>query len=104
MAEQITDRLVRSLTPPSKSNRITYDQIVKGFGVRITAAGARSFVLNYRVGGRERRITIGAYPDWSVVAAREEAKRLKRGVNVGHDPMGVRHTDRAAPTVTQLAA
>ena len=103
MAEQITDKLVRSLTPPPKSNRITYDKTVKGFGARITAAGAVSFVLNYRVGGRERRYTIGAYPDWSVVAAREEAKRLKRKVNVGHDPMGARHADRAAPTVTQLA-
>jgi integrase len=103
MAERITDKAVRALQPPARSNRITYDTVVKGFGARITAGGARSFVLNYRAGGRERRLTIGAYPDWSVAAAREEAKRLKRKINIGHDPMKVRHTDRAAPTVADLA-
>jgi hypothetical protein len=30
-----------------------------GFGVRVTAAGVRSFILNFRAGRRERRITIG---------------------------------------------
>ncbi len=103
MAIRITDRLARSLELPERSNRITYDTEVKGFGIRVTAAGARAFILNYRVGKRERRITIGAYPDWSVAAAREEAKRLKRDVSVGFDPMGDRHADRAASTVAELA-
>jgi len=103
MSTRLTDKLIRSIVLPAKSNRITYDAEVKGFGFRVTAAGARAFILNYRAGGRERRYTIGAYPDWSVSAAREEAKRLKRQVNLGHDPMGSRHADRAAPTVAQLA-
>jgi integrase len=76
---------------------------VTGFGLRVTAAAARSFVLNYRIAARERRYTIGSYPDWSVAAAREQAKELKRKVDIGHDPMGRRHEDRAAPTVAQLA-
>lgn len=100
---RLTDKLIKSASPPAHSNRITYDSEVKGFGFRITAGGARAFILNYRAGGRERRVTIGAYPDWSVSAAREEAKRLKRQVNLGADPMGKRHADRAAPTVAQLA-
>ena len=37
-----------------------------------------------------RRLTIGAYPDWKVVAAREEARRLKREIDQGVDPMGKR--------------
>lgn len=105
MSETITDKLVKSLEPPEKSNRIMYDEEVKGFGIRITAADAKSFVLNYRTktGGRERRYTIGAYPDWSVKAARDEAKRLKREVDQGRDPVGERHIDRTAPTVKDLA-
>lgn len=103
MAERLTDKLAKAIEPPSSGNRITYDTEVKGFGFRITASGARAFVLNYRVGGRERRYTIGAYPDWSVAAAREEAKRLKRLVNLGEDPMGQRHIERATPTVAELA-
>ena len=71
--------------------------------MRVTAGGARAFILNYRVGGRERRYTIGGYPDWSVAAAREEAKRLKRLIDRGHDPMGARHDERAAPSMADLA-
>lgn len=103
MTEKLTDRTVRTLAPPAIGNRIHYDTEVAGFGIRITAAGARSFVLNYRAGGRERRITIGSFPDWTVQAAREEAKALKRRVDIGEDPMGDRHADRAAPTFNDLA-
>ena len=56
MAQKLTDRLVRSLPSPPSSNRITYDTEITGFGVRTTAAGAKAFVLNYRVSGRERRL------------------------------------------------
>ena len=73
MAERITDKLVKGLTQPTSGNRVIYDEKVKGFGIRITAAGARAFVLNYRnAEGRERRLTIGAYGpnEWSVEAAR----------------------------------
>ena len=93
-----------SLPAPSSGNRRVYDTDVRGFGIRVTATGAKSFVLNYRVNGRERRYTIGAHPDWSVAAARGEAKRLKREVNLGRDPMGERHSEHAAPTVADLAA
>jgi integrase len=103
MAEKLTDKLVKALPLPTRRNRIAYDTEVKGFGFRVTAAGARSFVLNYRIAGRERRLTIGSYPDWSVAAAREEAKQLKRLVDVGQDPMGDRHDERRAPSVADLA-
>jgi integrase len=103
VAQKLTDKLIKSLPSPPSANRITYDTEVKGFGVRITAAGARAFILNYRVSGRERRYTIGSYPDWSVAAAREQAKGLKREIDLGKDPMGRRHEDRAAPSVAALA-
>ena len=103
MAEKLTDKAIKSLPIPSSGNRITYDSGVRGFGVRTTSAGARSFVLNYRAGGRERRITIGSFPDWSVTIARDRAAALKRQVDDGADPMAERHADRAAPTMNDLA-
>ena len=103
MAEILTEALVRGVGVPGKGNRITYDADVKGFGVRVTYAGAKSFILNYRVGGQERRCTIGSHPDWTVKAAREEAKLLKRRIDVGENPMAERHAERAAPTMAQLA-
>jgi Arm domain-containing DNA-binding protein len=79
---------------------------VPGFGARITSAGALSFVLNYRrkADGLERRYTIGTFPSWSVTAAREEAKRLKREVDGGGDPVGKFQAEREAPTVAGLCA
>jgi integrase len=105
MAEKLTDTIVRHLDKPATGNRIVYDGgegAVKGFGIRTTASGARSFVLNYRSAGRERRITLGSFPDWSTSAARDEAKALKRRVDRGEDPMGDRHAERDAPTITDL--
>ncbi len=103
MAIKLTDKIIKELAPPATGNRVTYDTEVKGFGVRTTAAGAQSFVLNYRADGRERRITIGSFPDWSVSAAREQARSLKRRIDVGEDPMGDRHAEREAPTMASLA-
>jgi integrase len=101
MGLKLNDKVVRALQAPAKGNRVTYDSEVLGFGARITAAGAVAFVLNYRVKttGVERRYTIGSYPDWSVAAAREKAKELKRHVDSGGDPIGEHRTARDAPTV-----
>jgi integrase len=106
MRLRLTDSLMKRLPTPKSGNKITYDDAVKGFGARITAAGDRAFVLNYRrkLDGRERRITIGSYPDWSTTAAREEAKRLKRLVDGGADPVGEQDDNRAAPTVADMCA
>jgi Arm DNA-binding domain len=68
MSQHLTDAIVKKLQPPAKGNRIYYDSDVAGFGIRVTAAEARAFVLNYRTRGtgRERRITIGGFPNWAV--------------------------------------
>ena len=104
MAETITDKFIKNdIERPASGNRIIYDEEVKGFGVRVTSAGATSFILNYRAAGRERRITIGSCSDWKTTAAREHAKQLKKRIDLGEDPMGDRHAEREAPTVEDLA-
>ena len=104
MAQRLTDRSVKGLPLPVRGNRIFYDDVVSGFGCRVTAAGARAFVLNYRRrgDGLERRYTIGAWPDWSVAGARDEAKRLKRDVSGRVDPLGDLRSERAAATMRNI--
>lgn len=102
MAEKITDKLVRAIEPPASGNRRIYDSKLKGFGVRVTKAGTKAFILNYYAHGRERRYTIGSYPDWSVAAARTEATNLKRSIDRGNDPLETRQEGRAAPTMVEL--
>jgi integrase len=103
-ARRLTDRLVRAAPAPKRGYALIWDGELRGFALRVSSGGAKAFVLNYRSAGRERRLTIGRYPDWSVAAAREEARRLKRLVNLGEDPMGTRHELREAPTVADWAA
>ena len=89
MAEKLETRCGQGARGARRQgNRIIYDTEVKGFGCRITAAGAKSFVLNYRAGGRERRYTIGSFPDWSVVAARNEASEPQARDRPGARPDG----------------
>ena len=103
MPEKLTDTIVRNLAPPTTGARITYDQSVKGFGIRVTSTGTRSFILNYRTRvGRERRYTIGAFPDWKTGAARTEASELKKHIDRGGDPVGEVERGRKAPTVADL--
>lgn len=71
-------------------DRFLWDTATRGFGVKITPAGRRVYVLQYRVGGREaatRRWTIGAHGSpWTVDTARREALRLLTLVHQGIDP------------------
>ena len=101
-AERLTDAFVRRLSAGDRPQVLYWDTEIGGFAVRVTQAGCKAFVLDYRIGGRQRRITLGSYPDWSVQAAREAAKDLKREVDLGRDPMGERHAERAAPTIAEL--
>jgi integrase len=102
--QHLTDAVIRRLPAPAKGNKINYDDEVKGLGCRVTAAGAKSFVLNYLTkGGRERRITIGSCADWTCTEARAEAKRLRHIVDQGGDPLADIQDARAAPTVAELA-
>jgi integrase len=100
---RLTDALIKRLPIPATGNAITWDNVVVGLGARVTTAGHRGFVLDYRTrAGRRRRYTIGAFPDWSVVGAREEARRLKRDIDGGGDPLADIEAERGAPTVADL--
>ena len=105
MALHLTDRNIPQLPAPARGNKLTYDTETRGFAVRVTAGGGRAFILNYRrkVDGRERRFTIGAFPDWKTTAARDYAKKLKRQIDGGADPVGELQEARGAATVRDLA-
>src|SRR6186997_3315481 len=84
---RLTERQVATTAAPPEKTSIQYDQQLPGFGLRTTRSGTKSFILNYRIRGLERRLTIGRYPTWSVQAARLEAQRLRREIDLGNDPL-----------------
>ena len=100
----LTSSVIRTLKPPATGNKVHWDSDVAGFGIRITAKGARAFVFNYRTtAGRERRPTIGDWPTWTATDARREALRLRRVVDAGGDPLADVEAIRTAPTMNDLA-
>src|SRR5262249_33621225 len=100
---KLTNQIIKGLGAPEAGNRIVYDDDVKGFGVRVTAAGAKAFVLVYWSAGRQRRYTIGKYPDWPLATARAEAKKLKLELRAnGSDPLARLEAKRSAPTMADL--
>src|SRR5262249_52636451 len=101
--QHLTDAIVRRFPAPAKGKQIFLDDDVVGFGVRITAAGARSFILRYVTrAGRERTFTIGDATVWKTTAARAEAKRLRQVIDQGGDPMADIEAERAAPPMPEL--
>ena len=79
-----------------------FDTDVRGFSITIYPSGNRAFTLDYRVGGRQRRMTIGRWPEWNTVAARERAKELRRDIDEGIDPLNQRENAREAPRVSDM--
>ncbi len=102
MKTHLTERIVKAAQPQTGPDLLIRDDEVTGFGLCVYSSGAKAFFLDFRVAGRRRYITIGAWPDWSVVAAREQAKVLKRRIDQGDDPLARRQEVRAAATVRDL--
>jgi len=90
----ITTRTLKSLKPPDSGYEIYCDDEMRGFGVRISAAGSISFVLAYTVHGRERRLTIGRWPEFSVEAARRDAIALREQISAGIDPLAQKQANQ----------
>lgn len=85
----ITLRTIDAIKPSPTGDVYTWDTSLKGFGVRITPKGVKSYVLQYRVnGGPSRRKTIGLHGSpWTTQTARREAERLLTVVRQGVDPV-----------------
>jgi integrase len=97
---RLTNKFVAALT----AEEMWWDDDPKatGFGVRSYPGGGKSFFIDYRLHGRQRRYTIGPFPRWSAEAAREEAKKLRKEIDRGVDPAGDKRARRTAPTVQDL--
>lgn len=108
MAEgfRLTKRVVDSL-PAADQVRIFYDSEVKGFGLRLTPAGVKTFIVEYRPGGggrgvAKRRFKLGAYGEITPDQARAMARDVLARVRMGGDPAGDLAAERVATTVAEM--
>jgi integrase len=84
---KLTTANVAKLTlPAGKSDHIEFDDDVIGFGLRLRSSSKPTWIYQYRVGPRSRRMTLGAVSALSAKVARETAVRLYSQVKLGGDP------------------
>lgn len=102
---KFTDRSIKALK--LKSDRYeAWEDNGKGFGIRVSPAGVKSWIFIYRFDGLARRMTLGRYPAMTLAEAHTAHSKANEEFRKGIDP-GVLRTQansdhRGSPTVAQL--
>jgi integrase len=86
MQTKLTQSFVdKAVAAKGMEREIFWDQRTPGFGLMVTAKGARSFVVQYRAGRLSRRMKLSC--DLSLDEARKEAQKLRGDIARGSDPL-----------------
>lgn len=99
-------KTVAEIAEARSSRYNLWDSEISGFGLRVTPAGMKTWVVKYRTGegGRSavaRWYTIGGFPEIPASDARKAAEIALARVRLGEDPGGERITKRAEMTLAQ---
>jgi integrase len=98
---KLTKAAVSRLALPSgKSDAIYFDDEVRGFGIRLRSGGKRTWIAQYKFGGKQRRITLGDVHKLDADKARAAAKDRLAQVTLGGDPQADKAMARAKAAVT----
>lgn len=89
----LTDTAIRNAKPGPKAARL-FDE--KGLYLEVAPSGGKWWRLKYRFGGKEKRVSLGVYPDVSLKAARERRDEARRLLAAGVDPSESRKAEKAA--------
>jgi integrase len=102
MKTRLTKRAVEAI-PIGNKDVVAWDTELRGFGVKVTPAGRRSYFLYYRSkSGQPRRPTIGLHGALTTEQARQIARRWIAEVTMGTDVSADRRAERKAATVADL--
>src|SRR5829696_5263565 len=107
---KLTKRTIDALPCPADRDTIWRDEDLKGLGLKITPAGRRSFLVQYRPAGdrrNPRKYTIGEYGAVTPYQARIEAQRVLADRAAGRDPQAEKQAAKrriASEQVSLVAA
>lgn len=82
--------------------KTVFDKVVPGFGIRNHASGRNVYILQTRIGGRQRTVTIGNAGVISETVAKDVARRLILRIELGMNPADEKKRSRNMPTYTQF--
>ena len=101
----LTAGAIERLTcPAGKQQAFMRDSEAPGLRVRVTSAGAKSFVYEAKLNRQTIRRTIGDVKSWSIELARTEARRLAVVLDKGQDPREIERQQQAAKAAEKAAA
>jgi len=103
LPHKITKSYVDRLSTPEAGQAFVRDSELKGFAVRVTSTGAKSFILEKRIDGKVKRLTLGRYPELTVEQARKEAQKLLGHIAVGRNPPAEKKQESLKGTTLQEA-
>jgi len=89
----LTDTEIRKAQPADKPRRLSDE---KGLYLEIAPSGGKWWRLKYRHGGKEKRLSLGTYPDTPLKAAREKRDAARTQLAAGIDPGEARKAVKAA--------
>ena len=93
-----TQARVKELATPEKG-RIDYsDKEITKLICRVSHTGSKSFIVRKRVSGKLKNVTIGKFPDISVIEARKKAHIFLTDLNSGIDPTAAKRKNKVAQT------
>jgi integrase len=99
---KITKRVAEGATATGTDHTI-WDDEIHGFGLRVLPSGRRTYMIQYRIGTRTRRMVLGPHGILTAEQARSMAMSALAAVRQGGDPAGDRQARREAITVRELA-
>ena len=97
---QFTVKTTASIKLEGKTERIVFDDDIKGFGLRLREGGSRTWIYQYRIGSKQRRMVLGSAKSVPLSVARENAGRLEAKVKLGGDPAMDKETARRSADET----
>jgi integrase len=95
--------VARLKLPDGKNEEIYWDEDLPGFGLRLRASGARTWIAQYRAHGRTPKMKIGSVEKLTEKDARAAARKILAQVELGGDPQGDRKEKRLRATGTLRA-
>jgi integrase len=96
----LTDTQIRSLKPKDKPYKVADFQ---GLYVTVAPSGSRLWHMKYRIDGREKRLSFGAYPAISLAQARKLRDEARARLAAGEDPGEVKKEDKRQKLLVQKA-
>lgn len=90
--------------PDGKTELIVFDEALPGFGLRVRAGGKRTWIAQYRIGRKQRRVTLGSTNTLAPDVARKAAKSALAKAQLGTDPQLEKNEARAKASTTLGAA